>query len=51
MLDNVAGQAKYSGIQQKLDDRLWNWFKNVDDPIIRGPVPTPYYLMATADMP
>ena len=50
-LENVAGQAKYSGIQQELDARLWDWLKSVDDPILRGPVPTPYYLMAIEDMP
>lgn len=50
-LENVAGQMKYSGVQQELDTRLWDWLKSVDDPILRGPVPTPYYLMSIADMP
>ena len=34
-----------------LDKRLLGWLKDVDDPILHGPVRTPYYRMAMADLP
>jgi len=36
---NLAGNPECRDIQQKLSDRLDAWLKQVDDPILQGPVP------------
>ncbi len=34
---------------RRLSERLWAWLDAVRDPILRGPVPTPYYREAIAE--
>ncbi|MFO8006802.1 MAG: sulfatase [Candidatus Brocadiia bacterium] len=43
---NVADSPDYADLRQELDGLLWNWLERVDDPILRGPVATPYYRAA-----
>jgi N-sulfoglucosamine sulfohydrolase len=40
---NLAGDAAVEGIERELDDRLWRWMKETDDPLVRGPVASPRY--------
>ncbi len=47
--DNVAQQPEYAEVYRDLSDRLWDWLEAVDDPLLRGPVPTPYYHEAIAE--
>lgn len=43
---NVAADRQYAAVLRDLDARLMAWMKQVDDPILRGPTATPYYLDA-----
>ncbi|MCZ8513877.1 sulfatase [Paenibacillus filicis] len=46
---NVADDPAYAGILSELSGQLWAWLERVDDPILKGPTPTPYYQEAIAD--
>lgn len=46
---NVANDPSYEMAYRDLDARLWSWLESVNDPILKGPVPTPYYREAMAD--
>ncbi|MBN1672334.1 MAG: sulfatase [Kiritimatiellae bacterium] len=46
---DVAPDPKYAAVRQDLDERLWRWLEQVNDPILNGPVPTPAYFEAIAD--
>ena len=48
-LDNLAQQEAYREIRDALDEKLRSWMQAVEDPILSGPVPTPYYHMAMED--
>jgi N-sulfoglucosamine sulfohydrolase len=45
-LNDVAGDSTYAEVLADMDERLWHWLETMDDPILRGPVPTPFYLRA-----
>jgi N-sulfoglucosamine sulfohydrolase len=49
-LNNLAADAQYGQIRRELSDRLLIWLKDVNDPILHGPIRTPYYEMAMADL-
>jgi N-sulfoglucosamine sulfohydrolase len=40
---NLAEDPTHAHIFRTLDDKLWSWLEDVGDPILQGPVPTPYY--------
>ncbi len=44
--ENVAEDPHYAEVRRTLEERLWHWLEELDDPILRGPVPTPHYLKA-----
>ena len=46
---NVAGDVAYAQIRKALDQRLMAHLEHVNDPIVNGPVPMPYYRKAIAD--
>ena len=46
---NVADDPAYGDVRQELDDRLWAWLEDVNDPILTGPTRTPTYHEAVAD--
>jgi arylsulfatase A-like enzyme len=49
-LSNLGTDTRHEQVREDLDKRLLSWLKDVKDPILRGPVPTPYYRMAMADL-
>lgn len=49
-LNNLGIDPCYRAVRENLDDLLLKWLEDVDDPILRGPVITPYHQMATADL-
>lgn len=42
-LHNLAREPAQVSIIQDLEDRLWRWMEEVDDPLLRGPERTPFY--------
>lgn len=42
-LNNLAGESEYRITVQSLSKELMNWMKSVDDPLLGGPLATPYY--------
>ncbi|MCZ6719328.1 MAG: sulfatase [Gammaproteobacteria bacterium] len=49
-LHSVSRTPQYDTVRRDLDTRLLSWLQEVDDPILHGPVATPYYRMAIADL-
>jgi N-sulfoglucosamine sulfohydrolase len=43
---NLAGQSDLAALQRDLDARLWSWMEDTQDPLLRGPVPSPAYSLA-----
>lgn len=41
--DNLAGQTDYAKIQADLRQRLFQWMQDTGDPILDGPIASPYY--------
>ncbi|MBD3240513.1 MAG: sulfatase-like hydrolase/transferase [Chitinivibrionales bacterium] len=50
-VNNLADSPAHAGIRDTLDSRLWQWLDEVEDPILKGPIATPYYQRAIADYP
>ena len=49
-LSNLGTDTRYEQVRRELDKRLLGWLREVNDPILHGPVTTPYYRMAVADL-
>jgi len=47
--NNLAESPEYTSIVRDLSDRLWRWMEDVGDPILDGPLVTPYYKEAMED--
>jgi len=47
--NNLAEDPKYADIRKDLSDKLWDWMESVEDPSLKGPMPSPYYLEAIAE--
>lgn len=45
---DLASEPAYADVLAELDAALWRWMEDVDDPLLSGPTPTPYYLGAVA---
>jgi hypothetical protein len=45
---NLADDPEYADILSDLSQRLLAWMRSTDDPLLRGPVPSPYYADAVA---
>jgi len=41
--DNLVEDPAYADLVGELSDRLWAWMEEVGDPILEGPIRTPYY--------
>ena len=46
---NLAASSDYTATRRQLDAMLANWLKEVGDPLLHGPIRTPYYESAVAD--
>jgi len=47
--NDLAMLPEYADLVKDLSNRLWNWMEHVDDPILKGPLVTPYYKQAIQD--
>lgn len=47
--ENLAQKAEYAKIVNELSDKLWAWMEEVGDPLLQGPLVTPYYEEAMQD--
>ena len=47
--ENLAQEDRYADLVRELSDRLWRWMEDVGDPILEGPIRTPYYEEAMRD--
>ena len=47
--ENLAQDDRYADLVRELCDRLWRWMEEVGDPILGGPLRTPYYEQAMGD--
>lgn len=45
-MNNLAQNPDYAGVLDELRGRLLSWMKSTDDPILQGPVASPYYARA-----
>jgi arylsulfatase A-like enzyme len=43
---NLAGTPGVSAVEQRLSAQLWSWMRETDDPLLKGPVPSPRYRQA-----
>jgi len=43
---NLAGTAGLEPVEKKLSADLWRWMRETDDPLLKGPVPSPRYRRA-----
>lgn len=48
-LHDLAADPAHADALADMNTRLWKWLEAADDPVLRGPVPTPYYRKAMAD--
>jgi N-sulfoglucosamine sulfohydrolase len=47
---NLAGVADYAAVELDLRQRLLSWMRQTEDPILHGPVASPYYANALATL-
>ena len=47
--NDLARSPEHAQIVRDLSDRLWRWMQEVGDPILQGPLVTPYYEKAMED--
>ena len=45
-MDNLAGRPELAHVERDLSDRLWSWMRETADPLLNGPIPSPYYRTA-----
>jgi N-sulfoglucosamine sulfohydrolase len=43
---NLAGLPEMAEVEKKLSEELWHWMGETDDPLLKGPVPSPRYRIA-----
>ena len=43
---NLAGANEYRETENRLSADLWRWMRETDDPLLKGPVPSPRYRLA-----
>ncbi|HSM57241.1 MAG TPA: sulfatase [Candidatus Sulfomarinibacteraceae bacterium] len=47
---NLAGSAQCAQVKQDLSRLLVEWMRSTDDPLLRGPIPSPFYEQAVAGL-
>lgn len=47
--NNLAQHTEHAGLVGTLSDKLWTWMEQVEDPLLEGPLRTPYYEEAVRD--
>ena len=45
-MTNLAGRPELADLQKTLSDRLWAWMRETKDPLLAGPIASPYYRSA-----
>jgi N-sulfoglucosamine sulfohydrolase len=40
---NLAGSSALQAMERELDQRLWQWMEQTQDPLLVGPIPSPRY--------
>jgi N-sulfoglucosamine sulfohydrolase len=45
-MQNLAGRPELAAIEKELSDLLWRWMRETRDPLLDGPIPSPYYRSA-----
>ncbi|MFW5738387.1 MAG: sulfatase [Spirochaetota bacterium] len=48
--NNLAGDADHQDVRDRLKRHLAAWMAATDDPLLDGPVPSPYHLRVSAEM-
>ncbi len=43
---NLAGTKEVAELEEQLSVELWRWMRETDDPLLKGPVPSPRYRQA-----
>jgi arylsulfatase A-like enzyme len=43
---NLAGRDDIDEVERELNERLWAWMEETDDPLLKGPVASPRYRLA-----
>jgi hypothetical protein len=43
---NIAGRDHIDEVERELNERLWAWMEETDDPLLKGPVASPRYRLA-----
>ena len=43
---NLAGLPETAEVERTLNAALWRWMRETDDPLLKGPVPSPRYRLA-----
>ena len=43
---NLSGMDEVADVEKKLSAELWRWMRETDDPLLKGPVPSPRYRLA-----
>jgi arylsulfatase A-like enzyme len=43
---NLAGTPGVKAVEDRLGAELWSWMRETDDPLLKGPVPSPRYRQA-----
>jgi len=49
-MTNAADEPSLADVRKELDAKLLAWMRDVGDPLLDGPVATPYYQRAVADL-
>jgi N-sulfoglucosamine sulfohydrolase len=49
--DNLVGRPDFAAVEQELDRRLWRWMEETQDPLLRGPIPSPRFRVGTREQP
>jgi arylsulfatase A-like enzyme len=47
-MNNLAGRPEVDSVEQQLSERLWSWMRETRDPLLDGPIASPYYRSAMA---
>ena len=47
---NLAGRSEYAGIEAELESKLTNWMRETGDPLLDGPVASPFYRRAVHEL-